>query len=35
LDHGPTAKEFGIAHATFKIEIGDGPECHLLPEEIV
>jgi cobalt-zinc-cadmium efflux system protein len=28
-------KEFGIAHATFQIEIGDGPECHLSPKEIV
>jgi cobalt-zinc-cadmium efflux system protein len=28
-------EQLGIAHATFQIEIGDGPECHLSPKEVV
>ena len=28
-------KQFGIAHATFQIKIGDGPECHLSPDNVI
>ena len=28
-------KQFGIAHATFQIEIGDGTECHLSTKDVV
>ena len=28
-------QQFGIAHATFQIEIGDGPECHLSPDNVI
>jgi cobalt-zinc-cadmium efflux system protein len=28
-------EQFGIAHATFQIEIGDGPECHLSSTGVV
>ena len=37
LDHlaHELEEQFNIAHATFQIEIGGGPECHLSPKEIV
>ena len=37
LDHlaHELGEQFGIAHATFQIEIGDGPECHLAPAGVV
>ena len=37
LDHlaHELGEQFAIAHATFQIEIGDGPECHLAPAGVV
>ncbi|HVB79629.1 MAG TPA: cation diffusion facilitator family transporter [Candidatus Binataceae bacterium] len=37
LDHlaHELGERFAIAHATFQIEIGDGPECHLAPAGVV
>ena len=38
LDHlaDEMRADFAIAHATFQIEMGDGPECHLVaPHKIV
>jgi cobalt-zinc-cadmium efflux system protein len=37
LDHlaHELGEQFAIAHATFQIEIGDGPDCHLSPAGVV